>query len=259
MMAISADQIPPLKHDKDDRDDLFELSGTRIAPLSMRRASTAGTARSPGVTPHATTFFKTTVLPDGRTISNYHVSGVDGEPGRRGSFSDDARPPSWGSTARVDFTERLYIRPEDRPSTTRYGNASQPWVTAKLRHREIGIVPNSRARTDHFNRDRHPRPATTPAGLAVWDGTDAELEPLSPPPIGGPAAASPPSLPAANGASTARLGDVPDLEGDVKGILAAADPTALITSWMQSASLFEREVARRFLHDVAAKAAKARK
>jgi hypothetical protein len=69
---------------------------------------------------HPLKYFKTTVLPDGRAITSFHVAGVDGEPGRRGSFTDDPALGTGSSTQRLDFSERVYNHPEDRGNTTRF-------------------------------------------------------------------------------------------------------------------------------------------
>lgn len=231
----------------------IEITGSRPAALPIRkmldRPQTTA-RRNPAVTPHATQYFKTVMLPDGRAITTFHVAGVDGEAGK--PRTPDVSP-SWNSTARQDFTERLYLHPEDRGNTARYGNAEEPWVTTKLRQRELGIVPNTRSKTDRFYRDRHLRPHTTPAALTIWDQEKGGVEHSSPEPPAiaqkGYRAPGAAAVASGSGPATSRSDD---LETDVRVILnSSTDAVGAITSWMQNASLYEREVAKRFLHEIA--------
>lgn len=259
-------QLKTLDNSGSEADD-GHVQATRPATLPLRKlverpATTA--RRNPSVTPHATQFFKTTVLPDGRAITSFHVAGVDGEAGQQGSFSDQPSPASLGSTQRLDFTERVYIRAEDRGNTQRYGNSSEPWVTTKLVHREIGILPNARGKTDKFYRDRYARPQTTPAALTIWgERSTTPLTSPSPPPIASP----PPNGAQGTASSTASKpiaafsakssGPSHDFEVDTRTIVSAnVDVAAVVSTWMQQASLFEREVAKRFLRDIAKQCAR---
>jgi len=270
MATTLVPSLKTLSHGENSAEGIA-AEGTGIRPTGLplrklvdRPQTTA--RRNPSVTPHATQFFKTTVLPDGRAITSFHVAGVDGEPGRHGSFSDQPSPASMGSTQRLDFTERVYNRPEDRGNTQRYGNSSESWVTTKLVHREIGILPNAKGKSDKFYRDRFPRPQTTPAALTIWG--DRSMTPLtgtspSPPPIASPTSPSPAALPNASAAKPiattkpSATSAAPDFETDTRSILASnADVTAVVGTWMQQASLFEREVAKRFLRDIAKQCAR---
>jgi len=238
----------------------LEVTGTRPGTLPIRKLLTerpqTSSRRNPSVTPHATQFFKTVILPDGRAITSFHVAGIDGEGVK--VTSADPGPSSWNSTVRHDFTERLYMHPDDRGNTARYGNAEEPWVTTKLRHREIGIVPNSRSKTDRFYRDRHVRPQTTPAALTIWDQEKEKTVEASSP--------EPPVIAQkgyrASVATTTTSSTAPskpsesDMETDIRVILnSSTDAVTAITSWMQQATLYEREVAKRFLKDIAGKCA----
>lgn len=233
----------------------IEIVGSRPGALPIRKMLAQTTARrNPSVTPHATQYFKTVLLPDGRAITSFHVAGVDGEAGQPRTPDPAVATGSWNSTARQDFTERLYMHPEDRGNTARYGNSEEPWVTTKLRQRELGIVPNARGKTDRFYRDRHTRPHTTPAALTIWDRQQGQDGSPEPPAIAQKGyKATVPAAPAvvATAAATSRSAES-DLETDVRIILTSStDAASTISSWMQNASLFEREVAKRFLHDIA--------
>lgn len=238
----------------------MEIIGSRPGALPIRkmldRPQTTA-RRNPSVTPHATQYFKTVVMPDGRAITSFHVAGIDGEPGPARTPDQAGASSSWNSTARQDFTERLYMHPDDRGNTGRYGNADEPWVTTKLRQRELGIVPSARGKTDRFYRDRHMRPHTTPAALTIWDQQQAQSQEHGspePPAIAQKGfKATAPAAPAApaSGPATSRPSES-DLDTDVRVILTSStDAVATINAWMQNASLYEREVAKRFLHDIA--------
>lgn len=243
----------------------LRISGSGLhkddSALTSSARRSLGTARTYiPATPHATTHFKSTMLPDGRVITSFHVAGIDG--GVAPQASGGAAPESAGagemmgatgcSTQRLDFSNPVYMRAEDRGNTHRYGNAQASWVTTKLVHRETGILPNQRGRTLPFYRDR---PHTTPAALSVWNPSPStEPEPSSPPPI---APKTEVTLPA----PAARLAPLfPDtaVEADVRMIMAhAGDAAPFISAWLGSASLFEREVAKKFLRDVAQKLVRA--